>query len=98
MSMNLFAGGSDSAQVRAAEAASIGLALQQEDKRQQIANEIPVKSWRSLNMTKNKLRSESEAYKQTTESLRIKALRHKQGLETTSDYWHRKCAPPIKHR
>ncbi|MDQ7004606.1 MAG: TolC family protein [Ghiorsea sp.] len=84
VSMNLFAGGSDSAQVRAAEAASIGLALQQEDKRQQIANEIR-QAWRSLNMAKNKLRSESEAYKQTTESLRIKALRHKQGLETTSD-------------
>jgi len=84
VSMNLFAGGSDSAQVRAAEAARIGLALQQEDKRQQIGNEVR-QAWRSLSMAKNKLRSEKEAYKQTTESLRIKALRHKQGLETTSD-------------
>jgi len=84
VSMNLFAGGADSAQVRAAKAARIGLNLQQEDKRQQIQNEVR-QAWRSLKMAGYKLRSESEAYKQTTESLRIKALRHKQGLETTSD-------------
>jgi outer membrane protein TolC len=84
VSMNLFSGGSDSANVRAAEAARISLLLQQEDKRQQIANEIR-QAWRSLNMAKNKLTSEKQAYAQTTESLRIKALRHQQGLETTSD-------------
>ena len=84
VSMNLFAGGADSAQVRAAEAARIALSLQQEDKHQQIQNEIR-QAWRSLNMAKRKLSSEAEAYKQTTESLRIKSLRHQQGLETTSD-------------
>ncbi len=84
VSMNLFSGGSDSANVRAAEAARIGLSLQQEDKRQQIQNEVR-QAWRSLNLAKTKLVSEKQAYAQTTESLRIKALRHQQGLETTSD-------------
>ena len=84
VSMNVFSGGSDSANVRAAEAARIALSLQQEDKRQQIQNEVR-QAWRSLHLAKTKLTSEKQAYAQTTESLRIKALRHQQGLETTSD-------------
>ncbi len=84
VSMNLFAGGADQAHIRAAEAARITLALQQEDKRQHIRDEIN-QAWRSLNTAKKKLQSEDEAYQQTTESLRIKALRHKQGLENTSE-------------
>ncbi len=84
VSMNLFAGGGDSANVRAAEAQRISLSLQQADKRQQISNQIR-QAWRSLKTAMKKLSSESEAFKQTSESLRIKALRQKQGLETTSD-------------
>ncbi|MDX8382002.1 MAG: TolC family protein [Ghiorsea sp.] len=84
VSMNLFAGGGDSANIHAAESARISLSLQQHDKEQQIANEIR-QAWRSLKTAKRKLSNEAEAYKQTTESLRIKALRHQQGLEKTTD-------------
>jgi outer membrane protein TolC len=55
-----------------------------EDKRQQIYNEVN-QAWRSLNIAEVRLTSEAEALKQTSESLRIKSLRHRQGLEKTSD-------------
>ncbi|MDX8407899.1 MAG: TolC family protein, partial [Mariprofundaceae bacterium] len=84
VSMNLFAGGSDRARVRAAEAERIGLELQIEDKQQQIENEVR-QAWRSLNTAEQRYRSETVALQQTSESLRIKALRHAQGLEKTSD-------------
>jgi outer membrane protein TolC len=84
LTMNLFAGGSDNAQARAAESKRIMASLQLEDKHQQIANEIR-QAWRGLHIAEQRLQSENEALNQTLESLRIKALRQKQGLEKTSD-------------
>jgi len=84
LTMNLFAGGSSSAQTRAAESKRIMASLQLEDKRQQIANEVR-QAWRGLHIAEQRLQSETEALNQTLESLRIKSLRQKQGLEKTSD-------------
>jgi outer membrane protein TolC len=84
VSMNLFSGGGDLARVRAATSDRVALEFQVKDKRQQINNEIS-QAFRSLQMAKQRFQSESEALKQTSESLRIKSLRHAQGLETTSD-------------
>ncbi len=84
LTMNLFAGGSNSAQTRAAESKRIMASLQLEDKRQQIANEVR-QAWRGLHIAEQRLQSETEALNQTLESLRIKSLRQKQGLEKTSD-------------
>jgi outer membrane protein TolC len=84
VSMNLFSGGEDIAKVRAATLDRVALEFQLQDKRQQIKNEIS-QAFRGLQMAEQRFQSESEALKQTSESLRIKSLRHTQGLETTSD-------------
>ena len=84
MNLNFFSGGADMARTRAAESKKVILSLQLQDKEQQIANEVR-QAWRSLNTADQRLQSETEALKQTSESLRIKSLRHKQGLEKTSD-------------
>lgn len=84
VTMNLFAGGSDRARVRVAESERASLALQIEDKRQEIGNEV-TQAVRSLRTAEKRLASEQEALEQTSESLRIKSMRHAQGLEKTSD-------------
>jgi len=84
VTMNLFAGGADRARVRVAETERLALSLQIEDKRQQIGNEVR-QALRSLRTAEKRLASETEALEQTTESLRIKSMRHAQGLEKTSD-------------
>jgi len=84
VTMNIFSGAADLAKSRAAEAQRVTLSLQLEDKHQFISNEIK-QAWRSVHTAKKRLQSEVEALKQTEESLRIKALRHHQGLEKTSD-------------
>ncbi|MDT8376956.1 MAG: TolC family protein [Mariprofundaceae bacterium] len=84
MSMNLFSGGGDLARVRAVTSDRVALEFQLRDRRQQIENEIR-QAFRTLQLAEQRLQSESEALKQTSESLRIKSLRHAQGLETTSD-------------
>ncbi|MDQ6980409.1 MAG: TolC family protein, partial [Ghiorsea sp.] len=84
LTMNIFAGGANNAQTRAAESKRIMASLQLEDKRQQIANEVR-QAWRGLHIAEQRLQSETEALNQTLESLRIKSLRQKQGLEKTSD-------------
>jgi len=84
VTMNIFAGGADAAQARAAESKHIILGLQVQDKKQQIRNEIN-QAWRGVSIAEKRLHGEHEAMKQTAESLRIKSLRHKQGLEKTSD-------------
>ena len=84
VTMNIFAGGADAAQSRAAASKHIILGLQLQDKKQQIRNEIN-QAWRGVSIAQKRLHGETEAMKQTAESLRIKSLRHKQGLETTSD-------------
>jgi len=84
VSLNLFSGGADVARVREATSQSVALDYRVADKRQQIGNEIR-QAWRSMQMAEQRYRSEEEALKQTSESLRIKSLRHAQGLEKTSD-------------
>ena len=84
MTMNIFSGGADLARVRAATSDQVMLELQLADKRQQAGNEIK-QAYRSLKMAEQRFQSESEAFNQTAESLRIKSLRHAQGLEKTSD-------------
>jgi len=84
VSMNLSAGGTDQAHVRAAVSEKVALEFQVGDKRQQIGNEIR-QAFRGLNTAEKRFQSETEALKQTSESLRIKSLRHGQGLEKTSD-------------
>jgi len=84
VTMNIFSGGEDLAKVRAATSEQVSIEYQLADKRQQTANEIR-QAVRGLRMAEQRFESESEALKQTTESLRIKSLRHAQGLEKTSD-------------
>lgn len=82
--LNLFAGGADRARMRAAEAKLISSQLRLEDQRVAIANEVR-QAWRSLKLAEQRLASETRAETQTSESLRIRSLRHRQGLEKTSD-------------
>jgi outer membrane protein TolC len=70
VSMNLFSGGEDVAKVRAATSDRVALEFQLQDKRQQIRNEIS-QAFRNLQMAEQRFQSESEALKQTSESLRI---------------------------
>jgi len=84
VTMNLYAGGADRARVRVAETERVALSLQIEERRQQIGNEVR-QALRSLRTAEKRLASETEALEQTTESLRIKSMRHAQGLEKTSD-------------
>jgi len=82
--MNLFAGGSDRAKIRAAQAKITALELQISDHKQQIRNEV-ANAWRMLDESRFRDQSEREALKQSEESLRIKSLRYEQGLTRTSD-------------
>jgi len=84
VSMNLFAGGSDRAKMRAAQAKLTAMELQISDHKQQIRNEV-ANAWRMLDESKSRDLSEREALKQSEESLRIKSLRYEQGLTKTSD-------------
>jgi len=84
VSMNLFAGGSDRAKMRATQAKLTALELQISDHKQQIRNEV-ANAWRMLDESRARDESEHEALKQSEESLRIKSLRYEQGLTKTSD-------------
>ena len=84
VTMNVFSGGEDLARVRAATSEQVSMEYQLADKRQQAANEIR-QAVRGLRMAQQRFESETVALEQTTESLRIKSLRHAQGLEKTSD-------------
>ncbi len=84
VSMNLYAGGTDQAKQRAATAKMISLEMKIGDFKQQIRNEV-AHAFRMLGETRLRHQSESEALKQSEESLRIKSLRYKQGLATTTD-------------
>lgn len=84
VSMNLFAGGSDRAKQRAAMAKLVSLEMKISDYKQQIRNEV-AHAFRMLEESRLRYQSESEAFKQSQESLRIKSLRYKQGLATTTD-------------
>ena len=84
VSMNIFAGGSDRAKRRAATAELLTLEMKISDHKHQIRNEVG-HALRMLGETSLRHQSESEALKQSEESLRIKSLRYKQGLATTTD-------------
>lgn len=84
VTMNIFSGGEDLAKVRAATSEQVSIEYQLADKRQQAANEIR-QAVRGLHMARQRFESETVALEQTAESLRIKSLRHAQGLEKTSD-------------
>ncbi|PIV30820.1 MAG: hypothetical protein COS35_04390, partial [Zetaproteobacteria bacterium CG02_land_8_20_14_3_00_50_9] len=82
--MNLFAGGSDRARIRVAEAQAASIDMMIHDKRQQIGNEVR-QAWRAVQTAEMRAHSEAEALSQSEESVRIKTLRYQQGLEKTSD-------------
>lgn len=84
VSMNIFSGGSDRAEERAARAQQAALEMQIADLRQQIGNEV-ADAWRRLDESRLRRESEAEALSQSQESLRIKSLRYQQGLATTAD-------------
>jgi len=84
ISMNLFSGGYDQAQMRASRAKEVALGLKIADHKQQIHNEV-THAWRMLDESRSRHSSEREALKQSEESLRIKSLRYQQGLAKTSD-------------
>ena len=84
VSMNLFSGGSDRADARAASSQLAALELQVADLRQQIGHEV-ADAWRRLNESRLRRESEAQALSQSQESLRIKSLRYQQGLATTAD-------------
>jgi len=84
VSMNLFAGGSDKARIRASREKAIVMQLKIADQKQQIRNEV-THAWRQLDESRARHASEQQALKQSEESLRIKSLRYEQGLAKTSD-------------
>jgi outer membrane protein TolC len=84
VSMNIYSGGTDQAKQRAATAKLVSLEMKISDFKQQIRNEV-AHALRMLDETRLHFQSESEALKQSEESLRIKSLRYKQGLATTTD-------------
>jgi outer membrane protein TolC len=82
--MNLFAGGADRARIQAAVAGQSSVEARIENKKLQIANEIR-QAWRAVQIADKQVRTRREALIQRKESLRIKEIRHQQGLETTSE-------------
>lgn len=84
VSMNIFSGGSDRAEVRAASAELASLEMQVADLRQQIGNEV-AEARRRLEEARLRRDNEEQALKQSVESLRVKALRYRQGMATTAD-------------
>lgn len=84
MEWNLFAGGSNKAAKDAAIARKARIALELEDLRYQIRNEI-TQAWRAMVEAKQRLTTEIKAEHQARESLRIQRLRHRHGLSKTSD-------------
>ncbi len=84
VNLNLFAGGSDKAEMRAARAKMVALELKIADTKQQIHNEV-ARAWRARDELKLRLASDAEALKQSEESLRIKSVRYQQGLAQTTD-------------
>ena len=84
VSMNLFSGGSDRAEERAAHARLASLEMQLAELKQQISHQV-AEAWRQLGESRLRRESEAEALSQSRESLRIKSLRYQQGLATTAD-------------
>jgi len=81
---NLFSGGSDRARLHTARATAIAGELALADTTQAIHNDI-LDMWRSLQEAKSRIRANRQVLRQTLESLRIRTLRERQGLERASD-------------
>ena len=84
LSWNLFAGGGDKAALRAARAQALKYQYQIDDKRYEIRNEV-LHRVRLLNEAVQRQHVKQQAEQQSKEALRIRSLRHAQGLEKTSD-------------
>ena len=84
VSMNLFAGGSDHAALNRRRANVARLSLELDDKRQQVVNQVR-QALRQLREAQQRQKAESEAMRQSRESLRISEIRYAQGLKKTSD-------------
>ncbi|MDQ6950134.1 MAG: TolC family protein [Mariprofundales bacterium] len=84
ISINLFAGGSDQAKLRVSEAKISVLDSDIAALRQSIKTEIADR-WRGLKEAKMAQNIAAQIAQQRTEALRIRTLRHQQGLEKSSD-------------
>jgi len=82
--MNLFAGGSDKARLRAARAEVEARRLALQDLIQRVHNQVRA-AWRGLEEASTRLEASRQVLAQSRESLRIRKLRAEQGLEKTSD-------------
>jgi len=84
VTMNIFSGGSDKAQLDSARAEVERWRLRIRDQEQRIRAEV-ARSWRELSESRERLQAETEALQQAQEALRILKLRHEAGLERTAD-------------
>jgi len=84
VSLNLFAGGSDLAARRAAEARFTHLQYQLQDEKQVLRNTL-ADAWRQLHEAEEAAAARQATLRQTAESLRIQILRFEQGLEKSTD-------------
>jgi len=84
LSFNLFAGGSDIAARRAAEARFAHLQYQLQDERQVLRNQL-TDAWRQLHEAAEAASARQKTLRQSAESLRIQKLRFEQGLERNTD-------------
>ena len=84
VSMNVFAGGSDHAEMGRARANSARLSLLLDDRRQQVRNEVH-DAWRQLRESMERRHAMAHAFQQARESLRIVKLRFEKGLEKATD-------------
>ncbi len=81
---NLFSGGTDRAALDVAIAQSSQLRYQLQDKQQQIRREV-MDAARQLSEARYRKQAREQGLKQAEEALRIRTLRHDQGLENTTD-------------
>ncbi|MCF6236694.1 MAG: TolC family protein [Gammaproteobacteria bacterium] len=81
---NLFSGGSDKAALDVATAQTSQLRYRLQDKQQQIRREV-MEASRQLSEAKYRREAWQKALSQAEEALRIRTLRHDQGLENTTD-------------
>jgi len=84
VSMNVFAGGADKAEIGRARADSARLSLLLDDRRQQVSNEVH-DAWRQLEESRERRHAMAHAFQQAQESLRIVKLRFEKGMEKATD-------------
>jgi len=84
VSLNLFAGGSDVAARRSAEARFARLQYKLQDEKHALRNAL-ANAWRQLHEAEEAASARQTSLRQTIESLRIQNLRFEQGLERSTD-------------